>query len=108
MTTTTTRRGLAALALGLALSATATTTASARQDPGPAPSLPYSQHAYENHYLSPTPTGEAVAPVPRVVRLDDDAIEYVQLGGGLLAGLAIAGAGMALVSRRAHGHAHPA
>ena len=35
--------------------------------------------------------------------LDDNAVEYLQLGAGLLAGVALAGAGMALASRRGHG-----
>ena len=36
-------------------------------------------------------------------------LEITQLGAGLLAGLALAGAGAAAVSRRNHGHvAHPA
>ena len=36
-------------------------------------------------------------------------VEYVQLGAGILAGIALAGAGMAVASRRNHTHvAHPA
>ena len=34
--------------------------------------------------------------------IDDNAIEYLQLGGGVLAGIALAGAGMALASHRSH------
>ena len=33
---------------------------------------------------------------------DDDAVEYVQVGAGIVAGMALAGAGAALVSRRRH------
>ena len=39
--------------------------------------------------------------------VDDDAGEYLQLGAGLLAGLAIAGAAAAVVSRRQHQDPHP-
>lgn len=37
-----------------------------------------------------------------VVIIDDDAVEYLQVGAGLLAGLALAGAGAAVVARRQH------
>lgn len=41
--------------------------------------------------------------------IDDNALEVFQLGGGLLAGMALAGAGVALASRRGRRHAaHPA
>jgi hypothetical protein len=46
--------------------------------------------------------------MPPVVRVDDNALEYLQIGGGLLAGMALAGAGAALVSRRNHAHVRPA
>ena len=40
---------------------------------------------------------------------DGGGFEVLQLGAGILAGLALAGAGMAVASRRTHGHApHPA
>lgn len=45
-----------------------------------------------------------IAP-PESTPLDDNAVEYLQLGAGLLAGFALAGAGMAVVSRRGHAHA---
>ena len=42
-------------------------------------------------------------------RGDGGTLEIAQLGAGLLAGLALAGAGAAAFSRRSHGHvAHPA
>ena len=45
----------------------------------------------------------------QVIRIDDNAVEVLQLGAGLLAGIALAGAGAAAFSRRSHGHlAHPA
>lgn len=40
----------------------------------------------------------------RTVAVDDNAIELLQLGGGLVAGVALAGAGMAVASRRTHAH----
>ena len=39
---------------------------------------------------------------------DDDALELLDVGAGILAGVALAGAGAALVSRRHHGHPTPA
>ncbi|MGA8978359.1 MAG: hypothetical protein WB473_04495, partial [Pedococcus sp.] len=98
--------------LGVALAA----PAAARPDPGsgdvgtPASELPYSQEAYENHYLSPLPE-----PVPSVTGsasyrfVDENGVQVLQLGAGIVAGVALAGAGMAVASRRSHGHrAHPA
>jgi hypothetical protein len=74
--------------------------------PGPAVSRSHSQEAYECHYLgkcaSPGSQGRT-----QVLRVDDNAVEVLQLGGGLLAGIALAGAGMAAASRRGHAP-HPA
>ena len=43
------------------------------------------------------------------ITVDDNAFEVLQLGAGVLAGIALAGAGMAVASRRSHAHAaHPA
>lgn len=80
-----------------------------------AASLPYSQRAYENHYLSPVPPAagpspvDPAAPLPGDIRVrelapgggdtppqtavqpitvDDNAIEYLQIGLGFLVGLA--------------------
>lgn len=39
--------------------------------------------------------------------VDDGAVEYLQLGAGLIAGVALAGAGAAMVSRRHHRDPHP-
>ena len=36
------------------------------------------------------------------LRIDDDAVEYLQIVAGLAAGAALGGAGMFLASRRAH------
>ena len=38
--------------------------------------------------------------------IDDNGVEVLQLGAGLLAGLALAGAGAATFSRRSHSHPH--
>jgi len=46
--------------------------------------------------------------VPIVVFRDNDAIEYLQVGAGVLAGIVIAGAGAVIVSRRHHGGLTPA
>ena len=40
----------------------------------------------------------------RVLKVDDDAVEVLQLGVGMLVGVALAGAGM-VASRRGHAHA---
>jgi hypothetical protein len=47
-----------------------------------------------------------VTPMTQVLKIDDNAVEYLQLGAGVAAGLAFGGAGMLLVSRRAHGREH--
>lgn len=68
--------------------------------------LPYSQELYEMHYL-----GIPVDPSPPVVArmlVGDNAVEPLQLGAGVLAGVALAGAGLAVASRRRHAPAHPA
>lgn len=42
-------------------------------------------------------------PLPPAIPMDDEAVEYLQVGVGILAGIALAGAGAALVSRRRQG-----
>ena len=54
----------------------------------------------------PVVVAPAPAPGPGGT-FDDDAVEYLQLGAGLLAGIALAGAGAAMVSRRHHRDPHP-
>jgi hypothetical protein len=49
-----------------------------------------------------------VGPRGTTIVVDDDALELLQISAGILAGLALAGAGAAMVSRRNHGHATPA
>lgn len=91
--------------------------ASARPDPGTtdvgstSSELAYSQHAYENHYTSPLPAPKVSVPEPAVIIRfrDNGGLELMQVGAGLLAGIALTGAGLAAASRRGHGHvAHPA
>lgn len=77
--------------------------ASARPDPGTGgwQELRCTNGCYEGGTSGSDPT--------QYVVLDDNAVEFLQLGAGLLAGIAFAGAGMAVASRRNHGHAaHPA
>ena len=77
--------------------------ASAREVPGNGDWA--DQRCSVNCYEGPVPTGSST----RVIRIDDNAVEVMQLGAGLLAGVALAGAGAAAFSRRSHGHlAHPA
>ena len=76
--------------------------ASARPDPGNGSQSEWScqSSCYEG---GTTPSGVTT------VTIDDNALEMLQLGGGVLAGLALAGAGAAVISRRSHAHAaHPA
>jgi hypothetical protein len=72
-------------------------------------SPPYSQELHEMHYLG---KGAWVQPpdppaAGRETLVDDNAIEVVQLGAGVLAGIVLAGAAAAGASRYRHNHAHP-
>jgi hypothetical protein len=79
--------------------------ASAKPDPGTGSWA--EQHCSANCYEGPASSGGSGSVVFRPT--DDNAIEVLQLGAGILAGVALAGAGMSLASRRSHGHvAHPA
>ncbi len=76
--------------------------ASARPDPGNGSQQEWS--CLSDCYEGGTTTGPT-----STITLDDNALELFQLGGGVLAGLALAGAGLAVASRRSHRHAaHPA
>lgn len=81
------RRSLCALGAAAALGLGVASPANARFEPG-------------------DPIGSSAAvPAPRpstIVYVDDNALEVLQVGGGVLAGLALAGAGWAMASRR-HG-----
>ena len=52
----------------------------------------------------PTPPHHSLRPPATA---DDGAVEYLQLGAGLLAGLSIAGAAAAVASRRQHRDPQP-
>ena len=60
------------------------------------------QHCSTSCYEGGTPLTTNPGPASRV---DGGAVEYVQLGAGLLAGIALAGAGAAALSRRSQTHA---
>lgn len=69
----------------------------------------HSQYQYECHYLNKCKGVGSSLPSPVVLPVDDNAVEYLQLGAGVLAGIGLAGAGLAAASRRSQGHvAHPA
>jgi len=79
--------------------------ASARPDPGSG--NPGDRHCTSSCYLGGSVDGST--DVGAVLAVDDNGVQVLQLGAGLLAGVALAGAGMAFVSRRGHAHAaHPA
>ena len=86
--------------------------AHARPDPGPAATHPVTDSARfdndRNTWSLPDPP--AAQPGPAVTRfVDDDAVEYVQIGLGALAGIALFGAAAAAVSASHRRHAaHPA
>lgn len=64
-----------------------------------------------NAVVLPDPIGSGVppkGPFAIEVPIDDNALELLQVGGGILAGLALAGAGMAVATRRQHAHLSPA
>ena len=62
---------------------------------------------YRCHYLNEC-TGAATSRIPGP-SADGYAVEFLQVGAGVLAGIGIAGAGLAAAaSRRRHGHAVPA
>jgi hypothetical protein len=73
--------------------------ASAGQDPSTGDLRRCTTGCYEG------PEGQGLPRIP----VDDNGFEVLQLGAGILAGVALAGAGMAVASRRSHSHAaHPA
>jgi hypothetical protein len=76
--------------------------ASARQDPGTGELPRCTTGCYEGGT-------SGVGPAVTEPGTGGNGVEFLQLGGGLLAGVALAGAGMAVASRRGHAHAaHPA
>lgn len=100
--TTSIRRAAATLGAAGILSLSMAVPASARQDPGTGEPLRCTTSCYVGGTQGPTNPG------PNIVTIDDNAVEFLQLAAGALAGVALAGAGIALVSRRHHHLAHPA
>ncbi|WP_404384735.1 hypothetical protein LL946_03255 [Knoellia locipacati] len=100
--TTSFRRGLTVAGATGILAFSVAGPASARPDPGNGAQQEWTCQI--DCYEGGTTTGPTTA-----VTLDDDALEMFQLGAGVLAGIALAGAGLAVASRRSHRHAvHPA
>ena len=94
------RRSSAALGAAGILALSLAGPASARQDPSTG-ELPRCTTAC---YQGPDSSSG-----PPSLNPHGNGLELIQLGGGLLAGVALAGAGMALASRRGHAQAaHPA
>lgn len=79
--------------------------ASAKPDPGTG-TLPKADCSTSSCYQGQPRSGDSQT-VTVFRNIDDNAVEVLQLGAGILAGVALAGAGMALASRRTHA-AHPA
>lgn len=77
--------------------------ASARPDPGNGSQSEWS--CQTNCYTGPNSTGGG--PDVSGSLTNPNGIEFLQLGAGVLAGVALAGAGVALVSRRHHHAPHP-
>lgn len=75
--------------------------ATARTDPG-------TGGRHEQFPAAAVTVPEGTTPITQVLRIDDDALELLQLGAGVAAGLALGGAGMVLVMRRSHSHPSPA
>jgi hypothetical protein len=94
--TSTIRRGAAALGVSGLIALTLAGPAAARPDPGTGERPQCTSGCYEGGATSST----------QIFRVDDNAVEFLQLGAGVLAGIALAGAGLAVASRRSHAH-HP-
>jgi len=96
------RRGAATVGAAGLIALLLAGPAAARPDPGTGGS-------HERPQGSSAVTGPDEQVTAQVLRVDDGAWEYLQIGTGLAAGLALGGTGMLLVSRR-HGPAvrgHP-
>jgi hypothetical protein len=90
------RRGASALGVAGLLALALAAPASARQDKG-------TGSLHDDVTIAPT------NPVPtRIVLTDDDALEYLQVGVGALAGMALAGGAAVAVGRRHRTHPTPA
>jgi hypothetical protein len=98
--TTSIRRSAGLLGASGLIALSMAAPASAREVPGNGDWA--DQHCSTNCYEGGT-TG--VGRGTPSISIDDNGVEVLQLGAGLLAGLALAGAGAAAFSRRGHSHA---
>lgn len=92
---TTTRRILSAAAATGVLSLATAMPATAKPDPG-----------FPGSSGESTTSDSGTKTVIREVLVDDDALEYLQIGLGALAGMAAAGAAAVTVRRRGHHAPH--
>ena len=132
--TTSRRRSAAALGATALLATVLAAPALASQDPGPDGSGTTSQFPYgldrtqreggntngidRNRQLGGFTYSTEVSTLPqspaaqepstRIVFRDNDAVEYLQVGAGVLAGIVLAGAAAAVISRRNHRGLTPA
>jgi len=112
--TTPARRTASALAASALLALVVAAPAVARQDPGTGEQHPRTTTvrggSVDHEGLRPpqAPGAGASKDAARLTAVDDDAVEYLQIGAGILAGVALAGAGAAAMSRRHHRQPSPA
>ena len=84
--TTTVRQGAAAIGASGLIALSLASPAAARPDPGTGSPQRCSSSCYVGGANASGPT--------QFITLDDNAVEYLQLGAGVLAGIALAGAGL--------------
>lgn len=99
------RRTAAVAATGGIIALSMAAPASARPDPGNGSQSEWSCHSlcYEGGTEGSSGIGTTT------ITVDDNAVEVLQLAAGVLGGVALAGVGIAVASRRNHAHAaHPA
>ncbi|WP_353950721.1 hypothetical protein V6K52_13925 [Knoellia sp. S7-12] len=106
---TSTRRAAAAVAATALAGLITITPAHSEAGPGDDGVItPAEVRVWENeHSLTPGGGGGAPAPKSPTLTIDDNAVEYLQVGLGALAGIALAG-GVAASAARHRNHAHPA
>jgi hypothetical protein len=119
--TTSRRRSAAALGATALLATVLAAPAMASQDPGTGGSGTTSQapngidrnrqlggFTYSTEVSTLPQQPAAQEPSTRIVFRDNDAVEYLQVGAGVLAGIVLAGAAAAVISRRNHRGLTPA